>query len=181
MLTLNNVSVKKLVKYFILLLPFLLILGCNKGIVPNSIEEEQQKAGFSGTITFKGTWPDSVKNTLVIVFINPLTSPGSFSVFNVGYISHPIPYGVTEYNFSTLIDSGFVPIQAGSYSYVAIAQSKKSILSLNRSDWIVAGFYYSNEDTTQPGKLEIPQNTLVKDVNIICDFNNPPPQPPGGN
>jgi hypothetical protein len=173
--------VEKLFKYILIFLPLLLILGCDKGIVPASVEEEQQKAGFSGTITFSGTWPDSVKNTILVVFINPLNSPASFSVFNVGYISHPIPYGVTKFDFSTMIDSGFVPIQAGTYSYVAVAQSKKAALSLNRSDWVVAGIYYVNGDTSSPGKLDIPPNTLVKNVNIICDFNNPPPQPPGGN
>jgi hypothetical protein len=173
--------VEKLIKYFLIFLLLLFIFGCNKGIVPNSIEEEQQKAGFSGTITFTGAWPDSVKNTILVVFIDPLNSPASFSVFNVGYISHPIPYGVTEFNFSTIIDSGFVPIQAGSYSYIAVAQSKKAVLSLNRSDWDVVGIYYANGDTTQPGKLIIPKNTIVKNINIKCDFSHPPPQPPGGN
>ena len=172
---------EKIFKYIFIILPLLLIIGCNKGIVPNSVEEEQQKAGFSGTITFKGAWPDSVKNTILIVFKDPLNSPASFNVFNVGYISHPIPYGITEFNFSTIADSGFVPIQAGTYSYIAIVQSKKAALSLNRADWNVAGIYYADGDTSQPGKLDIPQNTIVKNVNIICDFNNPPPQPPGGN
>jgi hypothetical protein len=173
--------VDKLFKYFLIILPLLTLISCNKGITPNSIEEENQKAGFSGKILFTGAWPDSVKNTLLVVFIDPLNSPSSFNVLNVGYISHPIPYGVSEVNFSTAEDTGFVPIQAGSYAYVAIAQSKKAALSLNRSDWNVAGIYYADGDTSQPGKLVIPPNTFVKNVNIICDFNNPPPQPPGGN
>lgn len=172
---------EKLFKYFLIILPLLTILGCDKGIVPASAEEEQLNTGFSGIITFSGAWPDSVKNTILVVFIDPLNSPASFSVFNVGYISHPIPYGVTEFHFSTIIDSGFVPIQAGSYSYIAVAQSKKAVLSLNRSDWDVVGIYYTDGDTTQPGKLEIPKNTMVNNINIICDFNHPPPQPPGGN
>lgn len=169
---------KKLFKYLLFVVPLIIFFGCDKGIVPASIQEEQQKAGFSGTISFEGTWPDSVNWTLLVVFKNPLTSPSSFNVLNVGYISHPIAYGIKDINFSTVEDTGYVPISAGTYSYVAVAQSYKTILSLNRSDWHIVGIYYSNNDTTAPGKLIIPDNTIVNNINIRCDFNNPPSQPP---
>jgi len=52
---------------------------------------------------------------------------------------------------------------------------------LDRKDWFVVGLYYNNNDTTIAGILTIPENTFVNQVNIICDFNNSPPQPPGGN
>ena len=168
----------KLYLYILIILPVIFILGCNAGIVPASIEEEQQKAGFSGNITFDGAWPDSVSWTLLVVFKDPLTSAGSFNVFNVAYISHPIPYGIQNLNFSTIEDTGYVPIAAGTYSYVAVAQSQNPVLSVNRADWHVIGVYYSNNDTTQPGKMTIPDNTVIKNINIKCNFNNPPPQPP---
>ncbi len=171
---------KRFVKYLAIFIFLIVVYGCNKGLTPASIEEEQQKAGFSGNISFEGQWPDSVKWTLLVVFKDPLTSAGSFNVFNVGYISHPISYGITSLNFSTAVDTGYVPISAGTYSYVAIAQSKNPVLSVNRADWNVIGVYYANNDTTQPGKLVIPENTLVRNINIKCNFNNPPPQPPGG-
>ncbi len=154
--------------------------GCDKGIIPASPEEEIQKAGFGGRITFDGAWPDSVKWTLLVVFKDPLVSAGSFNVFNVGYISQPLPYGLTDYNFSTIQDTGYVPILPGTYSYVAVAQSYNPVLTINRSDWHVVGVYYANGDTSQPGKLVIPENTFINNINIKCSFTSPPPQPPGG-
>ncbi|HSD63314.1 MAG TPA: hypothetical protein VLB50_05920, partial [Ignavibacteriaceae bacterium] len=71
------------------------------------------------------------------------------------------------------------PISAGSYAYVVVVQQKTPQISLNKKDWIVAGVYYANGDTTQPGRLIIPENSFIKNINIICDFDNPPPQPPG--
>ena len=172
---------KKLYKYIIIFIPIIFLIGCDKGIAPLSAEEEQSTAGFSGKITFNGSWPDSVKLTLLVVFKDPLTSAASFNILNVGYISHPIPPGTESYNFSTEQDSGYLPISAGTYSYVAVAQSNNPILSLSRADWKVVGVYYAGGDTTQPGKLYIPANTVINNININCDFNNPPPQPPGGN
>ncbi|MHB1688196.1 MAG: hypothetical protein ACYCVH_12595 [Ignavibacteriaceae bacterium] len=171
-----------MIKYFFAVIIFnltFLIAGCGKGISPASIEEEQQKAGFSGSITFTGAWPDSVQRTHLVVFKNPLKSAGDFSILNLGYISLSIPNGSKSINYNSL-DSSYIPIGAGEYSYVVIAQSKTPQLSLNRSDWYVVGVYYANGDTSQPGKLIIPVNTLVKNINITCDFNHLPPQPPGG-
>ncbi|MHB8338182.1 MAG: hypothetical protein ACYDEE_12275 [Ignavibacteriaceae bacterium] len=169
-------------KYFsgiILLSIVLVITGCGKGIAPLSVQEEQQKAGFSGTITFTGTWPDSVQRTHLVVFKNPLRTAGDFSILNLNYISLSIPNGSKVVNYSSL-DSSYIPIGAGEYSYIVVAQSKTPTLSLNRSDWYVVGVYYANGDTTQPGKLIIPSNTLINNINITCDFNHLPPQPPGG-
>ncbi|MFZ0453625.1 MAG: hypothetical protein WAM24_07715 [Ignavibacteriaceae bacterium] len=153
------------------------IFGCNKGLSPISGE---QKAGFSGTITFVGNWPEGITRTHIVVFQHELKSSTDFNIINLKFVSLEIPYGVKTYNFSST-DSSYIPIGAGTYEYVAVAQSKTPDLSLNRSDWSVAGVYYGNNDTTKPGILEIPENTLVRNINIVCNFNNPPPQPPGGN
>ncbi len=61
---------------------------------------------------------------------------------------------------------------------MAVAQSSKENVSLNRADWYVVGLYFNEGDSTRPGILTIPDNTFVKNMNIVCDFNNPPPQPP---
>ena len=153
------------------------IYGCNKGLSPISAE---QKAGFSGTITFIGNWPEGITRTHIVVFQHELKSSTDFNIINLKYVSLEIPYGVKSYSFNST-DSSYIPIGAGVYEYVAVAQSKTTYLSLNRSDWFVAGVYYGNNDTTKPGVLDIPENTLVRNVNIICNFNDPPPQPPGGN
>jgi hypothetical protein len=172
---------RKIIICYFILIPIFIQLGCNQGITPVTIEEEQQKTGFSGKINFTGTWPDSVKWTLLVVFKDPLISAASFNFFNVGYISHPIPSGTKLFTYSTEQDTGYVPIAAGAYSYVAVAQSRNPVLSINRADWKVVGVYYSAADSSQPGKLQIPPNKVVGSINISCDFNNPPSQPPGGN
>lgn len=165
-------------KYSLLAVIFILTFyGCG-GIGPSPISVSNEKSGFSGTITFLGDWPSDIKRTHIVVFKDVLNSPDDFSILNIRYVSLEIPYGVSTYNYSS-IDSSYIPIMEGEYSYIAVVQSKNDTLSLERKDWFVAGLYYNNNDTTQPGKIVIPLNTLLTGINIICDFNNPPPQPPG--
>jgi len=152
------------------------ISGCNKGLSPISAE---QKAGFSGTLTFIGNWPEGVTRTHLVVFQNDLKSASDFNALNLKFVSLEIPYGTSTYNFNST-DSSYIPITAGTYEYVAVAQSRTPDLSLNRSDWFVSGVYYNNGDASKPGVLTIPENTLVRNINIVCNFNNPPTQPPGG-
>ncbi len=170
-----------MLKYLFFIL-IIFLAGCDKGIAP--VSEETQQAGFSGTINFIGTWPDSVKRTHIVVFKDPLNSAADFNAFNLRYVSLDIPFGTRVFNYSSL-DSALVPqtgqLQPGEYSYVAVAQSSTPQISLNRQDWVVVGLYTDPNDSTKPGKLIIPNNTLVRGINITCDFNNPPPQPPGGN
>jgi len=160
---------------------FILILnGCDGGIEP----QQETQTGFGGKITFIGQWPDSVTRTHIVIFKDPLNSAGDFSAFNLRFVSREIQFGSVEYNFSSL-DSSIVPgtgeFQPGEYAYVAVAQSAQQDVSLNREDWFVVGLYYNTGDTSKPGILRIPEKTFVNNINIICDFSNPPPQPPGGN
>jgi hypothetical protein len=163
---------KKLLVALLIIVLFY-IYGCNKGLGPVS------ETGFSGTITFVGNWPEGITRTHIVVFKNELKTPIDFSLINLKYISLGIPYGVKTFKFKST-DSSYIPIGSGTYEYVAVVQSKTPDLSIIRSDWFVAGVYYTNGDTSKPGILEIPENTLVENINIVCDFNNPPPQPPGG-
>jgi hypothetical protein len=162
-----------------LAIPFVLLAGCGGGIEP-----VVNTSGFSGKVVFVGNWPDSITRTHLVIFEDPLNSADDFSLRNLKYISVGIPYGITEFQFSSQ-DSSVIPgnrlFSPGEYSYVAVAQSGTPDVSLNRGDWYVVGVFYAHGDTTNPGKLIIPENTFVENVNLICDFNNPPPQPPGGN
>ena len=164
-----------------LIILFSLISGCDHGISPTSADNTILEPGFSGTITFKGTWPDSVSGTYLVVFKNELKSLADFNILNIKFVSLGIPFGSTTFNYSSL-DSAYLPQQGhladGEYDYVAVAQVTSPTISVNRKDWRVAGVYYANNDYSQPGKLVIPPNTFVRNINIICDFNNPPPQPP---
>ena len=165
-------------KYFSVIplsIPLILNLSCGEGIAPEPIVQ----TGFSGTVTFVGNWPEGITRTHIVVFKDPLLTAGDFNAFNLKFVSVEIPYGSQVFNFNS-VDTAVVKIGEGEFSYVAVAQQKTINVSLNRKDWFVVGVYYAGGDTTKSGKLVIPQNTLVKNINIICDFNNPPPQPPGG-
>lgn len=162
----------------------ILLISCNSehGIAPKPYVPETN--GFSGRITFLGTWPDNIQRTHVVMFKDPLLTPLDFNIFNLKFISWEIPFGVGYYNYSSSDSSYFPPdgiIEAGEYSYIGVAQQSTVELSLSRKDWFVAGVYYADGDTSQPGKLIIPESTMVRNINIMCDFDNPPPQPPGGN
>lgn len=163
-----------------ILLAFLFI-ACDHGIDSKPISVP---TGFSGKVTFIGTWPTDIIRTHIVAFKNPLLSGGDFNVFNLKYVSSEIPNDSQFYYYSSL-DSAVVPgegfLKDGVYSYIAVAQSKTSELSLDRSDWFVTGLYYSLGDSTHPGNIIITEGIILEDIDIKCDFDNPPPQPPGGN
>ncbi|MGE5399782.1 MAG: hypothetical protein ACM3S2_05215 [Ignavibacteriales bacterium] len=161
------------------LLPLLLLFyGCGGGISPEP-ENPPLQTGFGGTVIFKGTWPENVRRTHIVAFKNPLNSPSDFNALNLAFVSDSIPYGVTNIVYSSLINP-LLEIKPGKYSYVAVAQSGTQTISLDRKDWTVVGIFYAVNDTTKPGELVIPEGKFIGDVDIICDYNNPPPQPPGG-
>jgi len=159
----------------ILLIPVL--FSCSHGIEP--APEVTQEPGFSGTIYFKGAWPDSIIQTRIVLFKDPLLSSADFNAFNLRYVSEMIPENTTEYTYNTLSDlSSVANIEPGEYSYLAVAQST-AFASFSRSDWVVVGLYTIPPDTLNPAKLKIPPNTFLTNINIYCDFDNPPIQPPG--
>ena len=116
---------------------------------------------------------------MIVAFKNPLNSTGDFNAFNLGFVSDTIPYGVSSIFYSSL-KNPLLDIIPGEYSYVAVAQSKTPVISLDRKDWFVIGIYYVNGDNSNPGKLIISKDEFVSNINMTCDFENPPSQPPGG-
>ena len=182
----NPHQVTKFVKEnFLLVLIFFALsfyfISCDHGIEPKPLEN----SGFSGTITFVSPWPDSVKRSFLVVFEDPLLSDSDFTILNLKFLSREIPLGVQRHYFSSM-DSAYIPatpgpFPSGTYSYVAVVQQSTDVISLARKDWFVSGIYYANGDTTIPGKLIIPDSTFVENINITVDFNDPPPQPLGGN
>lgn len=151
--------------------------SCDDGIAPRPITIDP---GFRGTITFMGEWPDSVQRTHIVMFKNPLNQPGDFHISNIRYIGSEIPYGAQSFEYTSednYLEGKFEP---GEYAYLAVAQSKTSILSLNRDDWYIIGVYTNNQEQN-PITLTLRSGTIISDINIMCDFNNPPPQPPSVN
>jgi hypothetical protein len=157
-----------------------IIFSCDEGLSP---EMAEISPGFGGTVTFIGNWDNKVTRTHVVLFRNPLLSKKDFNAFNLKFVSDSIATGTQSYNYSTYDDNSLLSnIQSGEYAYLAVAQSKTEELSLNREDWIIVGLYsFTDGDSIKPKTLIIPEASFIDSTNIVCDFNNPPPQPPGGN
>jgi hypothetical protein len=164
--------------HYLIVFIILIFISCGEGLSPNLADE---KVGFGGTINFSGEWSPTINQTHVVVFKDPLLSVSDFNVFNLKFVSESIPNGTTTYNYTTNDDGALISsIDPGSVSYIAVAQSLKDTITLNRADWIVIGIYYELGDSLQPGIINIPESGFLENINIHCDFNNPPPQPPGG-
>ena len=166
-------------KYFLkvtLLVIIISLASCDKGIEPYPDKTVMGETGFEGKVTFIGDWPEGITRTYLVVF----TEPSKFDVNTLYFLIGPIPYGTREYNYnSTDNNSGLIPkLEVRDYPYVIVAQSKTEVLSLTREDWTVAGIYFNDGETTTPGLLKIEQGKITTGVDIICDFNNPPVQPP---
>lgn len=164
---------------FIILLAVILIVSCDGGLAPTEPGLEN-KTGFGGTITFIGDWDPEITQTNIVLFKDPLLSEADFNIQNLKYLSTSIPFGTTEYSYNTIDSISFGNVEAGKYAYLAVVQTKADPITMNRKDWFVAGVYQSRESGSEPGEITVEENKFKFDINIICDFNNPPPQPPGG-
>ncbi|MDH7606080.1 MAG: hypothetical protein QHH13_14365 [Melioribacter sp.] len=170
--------IRKFLLFLIVASPFLLH-SCDKGIEPE-LEKPSGPTGFSGKITFIGKWHEGIKRTHLVVFKNPITKSEDFFPPNLSFVSDSIPYNSKEFYYNS-VENNFLPILQlgeGEYSYVVVAQSKSPEISLDRKDWFVVGVYCINGDQTKPAKLKIQAGRITPDINIVVDFNNPPPQPP---
>ncbi len=167
---------RKILLLFSLLI-IILLSSCDKGISPG---EPAGPAGFEGRVTFTGNWPDSIKRTHVVVFKNPILTTNDFFPPNLSFVVDSIPYRSTEFTYNSLEDN-YIPLfqlAPGAYSYIVVAQSKTPDISLARKDWFVVGVYCIGGDQTKPAKLSVQPGKITKDINIVVDFNTPPPQPP---
>lgn len=165
---------KKLIKSAAIFSLSIFSLSCEHGIAPRI---EPPRTGFSGTITFLNEWPKEVYSTRLVVFRDTMKTAADFSIFNMGFISDTIPQFLSAYYYES-DKNPVIPINPGIYKYVCVAQCLVPGISLRREDWRVAGIYYSSNDTTKYGQIEITEGIFLKDINILVDFNNPPIQPP---
>jgi hypothetical protein len=161
-----------------LLFSCFLISSCDEGLSPDLADV---RPGFGGTVTFSGDWNPEINQTHVVVFRDPLLSIEDFNVFNLSFVSEAIPNGSLSYSYSTLDTTALIStVEPGEISYIAVAQSLTDTITLRRENWIVVGLYFAENDSTQPGSIDVDEGEFINNINIHCDFNNPPPQPPGG-
>ena len=172
---------RKILFAITLILAVTFIGSCDKGIEPLP-PAPSGPTGFSGKVTFTGNWPQDIKRTHVVVFKEPILSSGDFFPPNLSFVIDSIPNGTKEFVYNS-IDNNFIStftLAPGSYKYIVVAQSKTPTLSLSRKDWFVVGVYTTDGKQADPGTMFISQGYITTGIDINVDFNNPPPQPPGG-
>lgn len=167
-------------KIFVVILVLTIsIISCDGGLAPTEPGMEN-KTGFGGTITFIGEWPTDITQTNIVLFKDPILSEADFNISNLKYLSTSIPFGSSDYGYNTIDSIMFGNVVEGKYAYLAVVQTKAEKISFDRKDWFVVGIYQSEEAGSEPGTITVIKNKFKFDINIICDFNNPPLQPPGG-
>ncbi|MCX6169796.1 MAG: hypothetical protein NTX65_10675 [Ignavibacteriales bacterium] len=169
---------KNLFAAIVTLALFSFIAGCDKGIEPEPLKSGV--TGFSGKVTFVGNWPADIKRTHVVLFKNVINTSADFFPPNLAFVIDSIPYRSTSFTYNS-VDNNFIPLftlAPGDYNYLVVAQSKTAVLSLDRKDWLIVGIYNIGNDPNKPRTLTILDREITSGVDIIVDFNNPPPQPP---
>jgi len=161
---------------------FIFLFGlsaCNHGIAP--LEEPSVTPGFEGKVFFKGSWPTGQYSQIIVtLFKNPILDSTDFNLMNLRFVSKPVPDGVKEFKYSTKDKDNFLSnVEAGEYAYLAVAMQVRPN-SFARRDWKIIGVYIPNGDSSKAGRIIIPPDTFLKDVNITCDFDHLPVQPPEG-
>ena len=116
-----------------------------------------------------------------MLFKDPLFTEADFNIANLKYLSTSIPFSSNDYSYNTIDSIIFGNVVVGKYSYLAVVQTRAKEILFDRKDWFVVGVYQSEETGSEPGEITVEENKFKFDVNIICDFNNLPPQPPGVN
>jgi len=154
----------------------LFLSSCDHGISPRL---KPERTGFSGTVIFKGAWPSDVYQTRIVGFRDTIRSSLDFTILNIAFLSDTIPYGISLYEYESDNPKHIFKPGAGDVlRYIVVAQAIVPNPSPIREHWRVAGIYFSPIDSTKYGTVEIVKGTLVKNIDIIVDFNNPPNQPP---
>ena len=166
---------------FIIILISLFLLSCDKGIEPYPEPIDPENTAIAGTVTFQGNWPSGIARTHIVLFKDLIEVEGDFFPPNLSYVSNEIDSGTVTLEYDSRENNLLgVELSPGTYKYIVVAQSTKEVLSLDRKDWFVVGVYYAGSNTTGPGSIIVNEGKVTEGVNIFCDFDNPPPQPPGG-
>jgi hypothetical protein len=152
-----------------------MVTACDHGLVPPPEEPELMKPGFGGAIWYSGKWPpsDSLKDLRIVAFrdfppkdiVSEVLSGNAEVYPPLG--SSSLPFGVDSTNYSF-----FVP--AGTYEYIAVAQQYGPNVF---ADWKAVGVYTMDPYSATPATVVVPSGPFVWGIDLIVDFDHPPPQP----
>ncbi len=146
--------------------------SCEEGISPVSGSSGGRVYGISGVIHFSH-WPpaDSVLDIRLAALQNyPVPSIPAEVLNGRARYSDQLPYGVDSLPYTLTLP----PLPAGNIPFVGVAQRYGPNI---QQDWRVVGIYYAGGDTTHPGSVVVPPDSIVPGINITVDFSHLPPQP----
>jgi hypothetical protein len=177
----KKVFMKRILFIIFLLSAIGIFTTCDKGIEPEPEKPVfNEKMGFEGKVEFIGNWPEGIKRTHLVVFKESIKTSADFFPPNLSFVVDSIPYRSRSFQYNSN-ENNFIPLfqlEPTTYKYIVIAQSKTPEISLDRKDWFIAGIYYNPGNNSEPGTLTLQEGKMLREVNIVVDFNSPPPQPP---
>lgn len=165
--------------FIVLFLFSFAIISCDHGLAPPPKEKIEQ--GISGTIYYKGTFPDSLKEHRLIAAkmyrkfrsmneIMMLILSGSDSI----HIYPSILQSSLSLQKEDSIKYRFV-LPPAEYKYIAVAQTTGEVFDSTK--WKIVGVHSLDSITWDPRPVHIHSGSFVDSINITVDYNNPPPQP----
>jgi len=149
---------------------FLSTISCYKGhgLDPTAPESG---SGIQGKVIFKGGWPDTTNQVLVIVsktYPKGITSRDSMLAFVVQNLTNgnivigdTIPNFIDTYNYR-------VSLQPGRYEWVLVAWFPKDLLGVKE----LGAYYWNPEKQSLPTPIEVLPGVVIQGLNIIADFGN---------
>jgi hypothetical protein len=151
----------------------LLCPACDQGLSPEGSSHPTPVYGFRGTVHFKN-WPprDSIVDLRVVSFKHHPSQNILDDVLQgrAGFTPRLQPYGADSIAYTLILS----PIPAGAFAYTAVAQQFGQNIN---TDWRAVGLYLSAGDTSGPGSISVPGDSVISGIDIFVDFNNPPPPP----
>lgn len=165
--------------FIVLFMVSFAIISCEHGLAPPPKEIIEQ--GITGTIYYKGTFPDSLKEHRLFAAkmyrkfrsmneIMMLILSGSDSI----QIYPPIIQPSLSLTKEDSIKYRFV-LEPVLYRYIAVAQTTGAIF--DSSKWKIVGVYSLDSINWDPRPILVGNGSFVDSINITVDYNNPPPQP----
>ena len=156
-----------------LLASLLLSPACDQGLSPESAATHGPAYGIAGTIYFKN-WPpaDSVLDLRTVSFKNFPSQDILDEVLQgrARYTETLQPYGADSVHYTLALS----PIPPGQFAYTVVAQRYGPNV---RADWKAVGEYYANGDTSRPGAVIVPADSILPGIDIRVDFLKPPRGP----
>ncbi len=150
----------------------LLGICCEQGLAPPDTHTTAKPHGISGILRFSH-WPpaDSVHDLRVAALQRyPVQDILGEVLAGRAQYTGQLPYGVDTLVYKLVLD----PLPAGTFPFICVAQQYGPNI---QTDWRVVGEYYTNNDTTKPGSVIVPPDSIVPNINMTVDFQHVPPQP----